>query len=556
MPSKREKYSRHGCEQCRRRKVKCDEARPVCHNCQKGSRVCKYIGPKPRKPRSDKGVARQRSKNKLSQSSPGTGSSTGSSVSDTLLQYDALQFDISGILSTSTEDLTHQFFNDSALGESPPNPRPLGLMTEKYLNYFSKYYSKMVLPLTGTYHRKEAEDILLEHGHQSNYLMDAILCFGAYQCFAETGDSAEEQVSLMYLYDCMEALSSVLSNQGTIEENVESILLTTLLLGLYSVVSNAQRWRPHIKAVKGLLAAYVLKDRARKYQLNWHIIAFCWSWCTSIEVIATMTAPTGGTVLNEAEIESVMLKLPELLNCIQDDGICRKDGFNYMYGYTNELYDVLQQINKYRFRLKGENPPNASVKVELEDIQDLLFRLKTSAEFYIVDKRGWSSPNDPLPLQDEEIPPNSLEELLLDDGKKIRISWCDMCQQCYVSATQQIVYTKLLGLPCSHYIVQKLVRQFLNTMIFLRATVRTTNSGLYLLLCPAFVTALNCVEEHDRDQILEFFHCLEGLLTNYSCVKSNMEKIQSIWTRYDSSKESHDTIFSISDDAGTDTIAY
>lgn len=39
--------TRSGCYKCRERRVKCDEARPVCERCKKGSRECVYPEPRP-----------------------------------------------------------------------------------------------------------------------------------------------------------------------------------------------------------------------------------------------------------------------------------------------------------------------------------------------------------------------------------------------------------------------------------------------------------------------------------------------------------------------------
>lgn len=39
---KKRKYSRKGCKECKRRKIKCDEASPSCHNCSRLHKVCVY----------------------------------------------------------------------------------------------------------------------------------------------------------------------------------------------------------------------------------------------------------------------------------------------------------------------------------------------------------------------------------------------------------------------------------------------------------------------------------------------------------------------------------
>jgi hypothetical protein len=39
---RKRKYSRRGCNECKRRKMKCDEAKPLCHNCLRLNKTCVY----------------------------------------------------------------------------------------------------------------------------------------------------------------------------------------------------------------------------------------------------------------------------------------------------------------------------------------------------------------------------------------------------------------------------------------------------------------------------------------------------------------------------------
>ncbi|KAL4928053.1 Zn(II)2Cys6 transcription factor [Aspergillus undulatus] len=44
MPTRRtHRKSRHGCKACKHRRVKCDEARPVCSNCSQREELCEYV---------------------------------------------------------------------------------------------------------------------------------------------------------------------------------------------------------------------------------------------------------------------------------------------------------------------------------------------------------------------------------------------------------------------------------------------------------------------------------------------------------------------------------
>lgn len=51
--------SRGGCSNCRRLKIKCNEAKPSCEYCQHTNRECEYLPPKPRKPRTTKPKIRE-----------------------------------------------------------------------------------------------------------------------------------------------------------------------------------------------------------------------------------------------------------------------------------------------------------------------------------------------------------------------------------------------------------------------------------------------------------------------------------------------------------------
>lgn len=59
---KKHKRTRSGCFTCRSRRIKCDEARPVCERCRKGNRDCVY--PSPSAASASKAGARSRSKSK------------------------------------------------------------------------------------------------------------------------------------------------------------------------------------------------------------------------------------------------------------------------------------------------------------------------------------------------------------------------------------------------------------------------------------------------------------------------------------------------------------
>lgn len=85
---KKHKRTRSGCFTCRSRRIKCDEARPVCDRCRKGKRDCVY--PPPSSSSASKSGARSQAKSKGSGSSsqasdsPGHGDNDDPSTLDTI----------------------------------------------------------------------------------------------------------------------------------------------------------------------------------------------------------------------------------------------------------------------------------------------------------------------------------------------------------------------------------------------------------------------------------------------------------------------------------------
>lgn len=84
VDSVKHRRTRSGCYTCRSRRVKCDEKRPICDRCQKGSRECVYPDPPP-----SKGSGGQPTRNKSTSASATPASplsSTGEGDEDTELK--------------------------------------------------------------------------------------------------------------------------------------------------------------------------------------------------------------------------------------------------------------------------------------------------------------------------------------------------------------------------------------------------------------------------------------------------------------------------------------
>ncbi|CEJ60701.1 Putative Zn(II)2Cys6 transcription factor [Penicillium brasilianum] len=70
---KKHRRTRSGCFTCRSRRIKCDETRPICERCRKGSRDCVYPSPTAPSAKSSRSTAKTRSARPQSQGSDSSG---------------------------------------------------------------------------------------------------------------------------------------------------------------------------------------------------------------------------------------------------------------------------------------------------------------------------------------------------------------------------------------------------------------------------------------------------------------------------------------------------
>ncbi|KAJ5320075.1 hypothetical protein N7508_000358, partial [Penicillium antarcticum] len=103
LDQKKHKRTRSGCFTCRARRIKCDESRPLCERCRKGSRECVYPSPTS----SSKGSVRATGKSRA-----GRPPSQGSDSSE--------KYDIEAI--SPLDPIIDEEEPDSAISESRPSP--------------------------------------------------------------------------------------------------------------------------------------------------------------------------------------------------------------------------------------------------------------------------------------------------------------------------------------------------------------------------------------------------------------------------------------------------
>jgi len=416
---------------------------------------------------------------------------------------------------------------------------------KRYLESFCNDFSRVITPLTAAPDKNPVRDIILTYAKNNNYLLAVVLSCGALQLHRKTHIEKDKAAYGLYLWICIKLLSTVLSDEKKIREKIEPMILTLLLLASYTAVSNIQKWRPHLKAAKELLAAYAPRKDSTGYSESSYVLAFCRTWYTSIEVIAGLTASKGGTIDSETEIDSLIFDLPDMRYYLQVMNISRKDDFNLFYGYTNSLAVSLQKLAKYMQRIRKykksiKTHVTSSPNITVEELQSLMHNIWKNQNFFIISKNG-IIPKDHfiLPENYTRAPPGfeplsyeAIEKLELVDGRTEYISWYDICQQSYAWTALLLVFTRIQELPPKHYLVKQTVHKILSLMIFLHAKKTVTGYVMMLLQCSVYITGLNCTDICDRQLVLKFFDNL-NVMGNISA-KVNKAKLIRVWKKYDS----------------------
>ncbi|ODV85259.1 hypothetical protein CANARDRAFT_199056 [[Candida] arabinofermentans NRRL YB-2248] len=227
-------------------------------------------------------------------------------------------------------------------------------------------------------------------------------------------------------------LHSFQLNKSKLKENIEPMLLTVLLLTSYTAISYVQKWRPHLRGAKDLLSTYApFNEELSLNNYSSYVIAFCRSWYMSIENLAGLSAPLGGTLQSEEEIESMLFDLPKMKVFLENINVSRKDGFNLLYGYTDSMAISLQRLVKYIRRYRNYNDiinSNPSIKKEPDTsifaVYELISDIQKEAKFEIISKSGcvpkdhFLHPENDLlvPPDFEPVSPEAIERIVLYDG--------------------------------------------------------------------------------------------------------------------------------------------
>ncbi|RLV93784.1 Lysine biosynthesis regulatory protein LYS14 [Spathaspora sp. JA1] len=402
---KKRKYSRGGCLECKRRKIKCDETKPSCLYCVRMKKPCSY------KPN----TTANHTSNSLSirfYNSTGefTKSEDSASVaSDPLidsLNEDPLFFsnidpnDLQLLFDDATSLIhdSHDLFQltdfdqllNTVKSEEPPIAREppvieqppiisnnikvptnkdllastlngmvrnidesyLNTLTQTDLNYHLFPYS--VSPDSNPVIR-----ILLQYSKGCRYLLYSMLASSATFQYIKTRNEDHNKYRELYISQSLRYLTEAFPEgsgnhqDGTIMVDFEKLLLTVLLLAsIFTAttylrkINNSHKtsWKSHLLHVKDLLMQYTKITSSKGYMSDG--LALAKTWFFAIESMAELNDPLGGTLIYDKKNSNNNKNIIEIdseLDVSDTSRLWLETGY-FNRGSNPEYHDALVKI--------------------------------------------------------------------------------------------------------------------------------------------------------------------------------------------------------------------
>ncbi|KEY73029.1 hypothetical protein S7711_09886 [Stachybotrys chartarum IBT 7711] len=321
MPGQR---SRHGCDECRKRRRKCDEAKPACSQCGRYKRTCVY---------SLKLVwgGRKGNKSWLAEADACQAGNATQKTND--------KISTSQVLSLKTTPSPQSQENWFLIPQQLPNGITLPPRYRRLLSYFSEEILASLSTHPSIHHDLRQGLIPVMLG--SPPLLSASLALSASGLLSRTITEIDGVDTTRVIEHLQTSGLSLLSTSLQTEQNNENyeVLLVTCLIWCLADVFAARQgvssWRVHLKGVKAILDDKYAEGRIfmtsgpTRSALR-HLYLLYLSLQTLPHLSSTNLSDPALSVWNRRGGDS-------------NDGDPRIDGF---LGYDAAILDILQQINQ------------------------------------------------------------------------------------------------------------------------------------------------------------------------------------------------------------------
>lgn len=375
-----------------------------------------------------------------------------------------------------------------------------------YMKEFYNDFSNIILPFQANADGTSinpVRDVLMICARDSYYLLYALLACGARTSHRKTSLPEDQSNYKLYLRHCLESLTTAMDQDMTAK--LDSILLTILVLTCDNASNKSQAWRAHLRGAKDLL----LNQSADSHKCRSLTFLLCRSWYSSIEILAGLVSPNGGTLKSSGELDLLILpNVAEDIDALRKLKLISPEGFSLFHGYSTELVVILKDLIGLLHR-------DGKCRKRYRTIIDLISRVEKQLEFHVIDKTGI------IPETHQHHPDNVISDQLdlpknigvvSIEGRKIAFSWLDISHRSYALAALITIFTKLLNMNEETEIVQEMVRDLLDTALFLDGTKDSPKSYCpFLLQWPMLVAGFNSIREEDKVKVETFFRLLAEL---------------------------------------------
>lgn len=403
-----------------------------------------------------------------------------------------------------------------------------------YMKEFYNEFSKVILPFQANVEGtmiNPVRDVLMIYARESHYLLYALLACGARSSHRKSSLSEDQSSYKHYLTRCLETLTHAMEKDML--ANLDSILLTILVLTCDSTSHTRQEWRTHLRGAKDLL----LKNDAQRSESM--IFVLCKSWYSSIEILAGLVSPNGGTLKSSEELDLLIIcNGVEEVHALRKLNIVSAEGFSLFHGYSTELVTTLKDLIKLLRRQSRSRKDYCAVI-------DLISSVKNQLDFQVIDKSCFVPNTHRYYPNEMNINHTNLSNnigITYLDGREVALSWFDVSHRSYALAALITIFTKLLNIDKEDEIVQGMTKDLIDTACFIDGTGSFSKSYCsFLLQWPMLVAGTNSIQEEDKTKVETFFRLLAQLGSGSAGFV--LARLRKIWLKGpEAEKETHGEI--------------
>lgn len=363
-------------------------------------------------------------------------------------------------------------------------------MHRKYFDVFFSEFAEIVAPLKTSSDAFFFRDVVIQYSMKKDYLYFAMLASGARLSYRRTLEDDDQNACAAFMKKTLELLNDytmVLTlskdqveslNLSIIVQTVETLTLTILLLTSDNASSMKDSWRSHLKGAKELLRKVFIDEAFPKTK----VLTFCKCWFTGFEILAGLTAPFGGVLVQSHEIEKLSTNVNdenevEILRGLQ---LVSKEDFNYIFGFHNKL---LPPLIKLMTRMREGNT-NIGPKADSDFVFDMISELRAFKDY-------------------------DFTSIELDS----KYPWAQTTHMTYVNAALLTVLTKFLHVPLDTSAVIELVNSILDSVTAGIKAENATDSIIFPLMMvqwPLLAAGFSASTDEQKFKLDSIFHLLAG----------------------------------------------